>query len=128
MLNLRNAIATAVIGAAIVSMAGCTGGALPGVVAGIGAATGGTSGAPSSGGAACATTTGGPAAAPTTGTPAEGNYSGLTLPNGWDTAYKTQAEVDGGFTNLSTGDAGTWAKAQCLYQPAIAKWHTNTGK
>ncbi|MDB5098047.1 MAG: hypothetical protein JWM80_2468 [Cyanobacteria bacterium RYN_339] len=122
-------IRCALVGAAIVAMAGCTGT----TAAGLGnllpstAPSGGTSGAVSSGGAACATNTGGAAASPTTANSAHGNYNGQTIPNGWDTSYKTQTDLDGGFTNLKNTNPNAWVTAKCIYQPAIATWSKNTG-
>lgn len=106
-------------------MAGCTSGQLAGAMA---AATGGTNGAISTGGQACTNATPSAAAAPTTATKDQGDYVGETIPNGWDTAYKDQAALDAGFTNLKASNPNAWTTAKCIYQPALETWAKNTNQ
>jgi hypothetical protein len=128
-LNIRAAL----VGAAIVAMAGCTGTGSP-LSTILPSPTGGTSGAVSQGGAACSNSSGGPAAAPTTGTAELGDYNGKTLPNGWDTQYHAESDVTARISKFADDAKGggtaatTWTNFKCLYQPAVAVWRTKTGR
>jgi hypothetical protein len=134
--TLRAALVGATVaGATLFSLAGCTGTNLPTGL--LPSPTGGTGGAPSTGGAACPNPAPTPAGGTSVGTSAMGDYNGKTLPNGWDSQYKTEADVTARISKFAddakTGGAGsaaasTWESFKCIYQPAVAVWRTKSGR
>lgn len=96
---LRNTFTASMLVAAAMTLAGCPtglGAAIPGTGGTVGGGTTpgttvGGGGTVSTGPAACARTS--PSGSPDTGEASMGGYSGQLLPDGWNAAYNTEAEV-----------------------------------
>lgn len=124
--SIRNAFATALLASAAVVLAGCPtvpGATIPGMSDLTGASPSPTpattaSAAPTA--ADCATDK--PAATPESGKAELGAYAYKSLPNGWNAAYNTEAEVTAGIKNQEGKDS--WACWQKFYPDAYAVYLT----
>lgn len=126
--SIRNAFATALLASAAVVLAGCP--SVPGAtIPGMSDLTGGT-------GAQTPATTA--SAAPTAAqcdrdkpaSPAEGGkaelgaYANILIPNGWNAAYKTEAEVTARFKKAEMEEAANWPCYLKFYPNATAIYAT----
>jgi hypothetical protein len=126
-------IRVALVGAAIMAMAGCTGTNLGTIPTTLPSVSGGLNGAPSTSTEAQCTNTA-PAGGTFTGTSEQGDYLGKTLPGTFN-AYHAETDVTARITqfaddakNKGGSDANTWTTFKCIYAPAVAVWRTKSGR
>ena len=115
MINIKH---VAVAAFAVASLAGCPGGAVPGMI-GASTAPGTTPGAAKGPDAALAAqcSAASPAATPVVGAAKHGKYSGQNLPNGWDnldTEAKVTESIDKFKADAATGAADKVNQWNCF--------------